>query len=539
VDALTLSSPVVWQWFGAMVFLSAAYGLINYSRDKFEDYLRYHTEIALKTKRLQFFHAVPYAVLEDASFQNLAKLQEEKGYVLTNLQHTLVYGIGSLFAVLGLLTVFAYLPWQATALFLFAQVIRFYFLRKAREWSWDVLSWETREGRRGIYYQQTLSRPSSAMTAKSLDLVRPMFRRWKKIVDEVLRSKLKMSDATARAQFWGAFFESLGFALALFLILRSVLSGASAVSVAIVFISTYQRFQQAFGSLISNLNWLYKDAVYLPIVHAFFSYPVESDAGRSLPSGPLAVRFEDVYFRYPTSTQDILRGLTLSFSLGEHLALAGLNGAGKSTFLKLLMRMYEPTKGRITVNGVDLRAIKPSAWRQALSVLLQNDIEFDDLVRDQVRYGALDQPVAKQRFRMALSTSGLAEVLKEFPKGLDTHAGKQYAMPEENAIEFSGGQKQIVAITRTLYRDAKIYIFDEPTSAVDAEKEERFFEALPEALPHQAVIYVSHRFSVLRRAERIIVIDQGRVIEDGTHDELMAKEGRYAELFTLQAKMYQ
>lgn len=539
VDALTSASPTAWQWFGIMVFLSAAYGALGYTRDKFEDYLRYHTETALKARKLEFLHAVPYKVLEDATFQNLATLQENKSYVLQNLQHSFVYGIGSLFSVFGLMAVFAYLPWQATVLFLMAQAIRFYFLQQVRAWSWEVLSWETREGRRGTYYQQILSKPNSAMTAKSLDLASPMLRRWKKLINDVLRSKLKTSDAAARSQMWGAIFETLGLGLALYLITRNVLLGASTVSVAVVFISTYQRFQQTFGSMISQANWIYKESSYLPVLKAFFAYPTESDVGQSLPRGPLVIRFEDVYFHYPTSSQDVLRGLTLSFSLGDHIALAGLNGAGKSTLLKLLMRMYEPTKGRMTVNGIDLRAIKPSAWRRALSVLSQSDVEFDDLVREQVRYGALDKPMARSRFRMALSTSGLAEVAKEFPKGLETHAGKQYAMPEENAIELSGGQKQILAIARTLYRDAKIYLFDEPTSAVDAEKEERFFEALPEALPEKAVIYVSHRFSVLRRAERIIVIDQGRVIEDGTHEELIAKEGRYAELFTLQAKMYQ
>ena len=126
-----------------------------------------------------------------------------------------------------------------------------------------------------------------------------------------------------------------------------------------------------------------------------------------------------------------------------------------------------------------------------------------------------------------------------FPRGMETHAGKQYAMPEDEPIELSGGQQQIVAIARTLYRHSRISIFDEPTSAVDAEKEERFFEALPEAFQSKAVIYVSHRFSTLRRAGRILVMDQGKIIEDGSHEELMTKRGRYAELFTLQAKMYQ
>lgn len=539
VDALTRQSSSAWNWLAALVAISAAYGIVGFARDKYEDYLRFHTDIALKTKKLEYLHAVPYGILEDATFQNLAALQTEKGYVLQNLQHSFVYGLGSLFSVLGLLTVVAYLPWQATVLFLLAQTTRMYFLSKMREWSWDVLTLETREGRRGIYYQGILSKPLSAMTAKSLDLARPMMKRWRRLVQGVLRTRLKASDAAGMAQIGGTVFETLGFALALFLITRDVLLTTSTVSVAVIFVSTYQRFQQAFGNLISQVNWVYKDGVYLPVLQSFFSYPTESDMGKSLPTGPLTMRFEHVSFQYPGSSHKVLHDLNLTFTQGEHLALAGLNGAGKSTLLKLFMRVYEPTEGRITVNGVDLRTIKPSVWRKALSVLSQHDVVFDDVVREQIRYGALDEQERKARMRLALDTSGLGEVAKAFPKGLATHAGKEFAMPEEQAIELSGGQKQILAIARTLYRDAKIYVFDEPTSAVDAEKEERFFEALPEALQSQAVIYVSHRFSVLRRAERIVVIDQGRIIEDGTHEELMAKAGRYAELFTLQAKMYQ
>ena len=122
---------------------------------------------------------------------------------------------------------------------------------------------------------------------------------------------------------------------------------------------------------------------------------------------------------------------------------------------------------------------------------------------------------------------------------METHVGKVYAMPEDEAIELSGGQKQILAIARTLYRNARLYIFDEPTSAVDAEREESFFAKLPETLQGKTLLFVSHRFSTLRRAKRILVIDQGKIIEDGSHEDLVVLKGRYAELFTLQAKMYQ
>lgn len=287
------------------------------------------------------------------------------------------------------------------------------------------------------------------------------------------------------------------------------------------------------------MRLLQRESAFIVIFKNFFSIPSIKDSGVKPSAQPLRICFEDVWFHYPASEQNVLRGVNLDFSEGDHIALIGLNGAGKSTLLKLLMGVYEPTKGRITVNGVDLAKIRPSAWRKTLAVLQQDPPRFDDTLHNQIVYGDFKEKLSQKRLARALKTSGFGPMAEEMPDGLATHAGKQFAMPEDNAIELSGGQNQILAIARTLYRDARIYIFDEPTSAVDAEKEERFFEALPKAFQGKAIIFVSHRFSTLRRAKRILVMDGGRIIEDGSHEELMYKKGRYAELFTLQAKMYQ
>jgi ABC-type multidrug transport system fused ATPase/permease subunit len=164
---------------------------------------------------------------------------------------------------------------------------------------------------------------------------------------------------------------------------------------------------------------------------------------------------------------------------------------------------------------------------------------YSDTATEQIWYGDREEKLDKQHLDESIEASGFDEIVTELPRGLQTYVGKHYAMPEDQAIELSGGQNQILTIARTLYRDARIYVFDEPTSAVDAEKEESFFSRLPETLAGKAIIFVSHRFSTLRRAKRILVLEEGRLIEDGTHEELLELKGRYAELFTLQAKNYQ
>lgn len=331
----------------------------------------------------------------------------------------------------------------------------------------------------------------------------------------------------------------LCFAFALFVLIERVGTGALTMGSFVVFISTFPLLWGRIGNAMNHFRLLRRDASFIVLIRDFFSLQPEVDEGQELSKKSLHVEFKNVWFRYPGSKEDVLRGVSFSFVEGERIALVGLNGAGKSTILKLLMGVFRPTKGHILVNGTDLSKLRPSSWRRALSVLGQDVPRFDDTVVNQILYGDFEQKKDTRRLDMSVETSGLKDMLPEMKRGLKTHAGKQYSMPEDKAIELSGGQNQIVGIARTLYRDARLYIFDEPTSAVDPEKEERFFNALPDVLGGKGVVFVSHRFSTLRRAQRIIVIDNGRVIEEGSHEELLYKKGRYAELFTLQAKAYQ
>lgn len=456
-----------------------------------------------------------------------------------NLQQTGMWILRTFFGLLGLFAVFAFLPWPVIALIVASQILLFFLYRRAAEWNWSVVSFESREGRRAAYREQILSHPSTLLPTKALGLAEPFLASWKAVISEILGLRIKEAKAGATAAGLSEFLGAASFALGLWMTVSDVLRGAISVSVAAVFISSFNRFSDKLSGLVSNIKWLMKEASVFPRLKEYFSYELESEKGKGISKDPLRVSFENVWFRYPGTETDILKGVTFSFTEGDHLAFVGLNGAGKTTLLKLLMRVYEPTQGKILVNGVNLSSMKPAEWRKVLAVLTQDSPAYDDVLREQVRYGDAVHPLDTKRLKLAIETSGLDDVASVFPKGLETHAGRRYSMPEDEAIELSGGQKQILAIARTMYRQARIYILDEPTSAVDAEKEESFFSILPEALQSQAVIFVSHRFSTLRRAERIIVIDDGRIIEDGTHEELLLQKGRYAELFQLQAKMYQ
>ncbi|HEU0050988.1 MAG TPA: ABC transporter ATP-binding protein [Patescibacteria group bacterium] len=527
-------------WGGGLVALTLVSGGLQTFREWMTNNQRYRMEVTLREESMELMTRLPYAVLEDPEFQALSAAFSQKNYVLLNFQTNSSRIFQNVISLAGVLGGLVFIPWTASVLAFASLAATSYLFIRFEKWSWGVMVAETREGRRANYIQTLLTQPASLLPAKALELPIPFMRIWRRLSEKLLKERRSLSNRSLGVNLLGVLLETAGFASGLVILVPQVLVHAASVSSFVVFVSAYQRLTDLMESFSWQLGFTLQESGFLAIFKRLFTIPPELDRGKEIDKEPLRVRFEDVWFRYPDTKRDVIRGLSMEFSQGDQIALVGLNGAGKSTLLKLLMGVYEPTRGRITVNGQDLREIKPSSWRKALSVLTQNDALYDDVIRNQVHYGNYSRPLEEKRFERALAVSGLKQLAHDLPRGIETHAGKYYAMPEDEAIEPSGGQRQIIAIARTLYREARFYIFDEPTSSVDAEKEERFFQLLPSALNGSGVIFVSHRFSTLRRgAERIIVIDDGRIIEDGTHEELMAKGGRYAELFALQAKSYQ
>ena len=244
------------------------------------------------------------------------------------------------------------------------------------------------------------------------------------------------------------------------------------------------------------------------------------------------IRFEQVSFRYDADGPLVLDGLDLTIPAGASLAVVGLNGAGKTTLVKLLCRLYEPEAGRITADGVDIRSFDGAAWQRRVAAIFQDFVHFELPVRDNVGFAASDDAV-----RHALDRAGALEFVDALPKGIDTPLSRQYT----DGADLSGGQWQRIAIARALLAvdgGARVLVLDEPTAALDARAEVAFFERFLDLTHGATSIVISHRFSTVRRADRIAVLEHGRVLEHGTHQELLTHGGRYAELFTLQAARF-
>jgi ABC-type multidrug transport system fused ATPase/permease subunit len=259
----------------------------------------------------------------------------------------------------------------------------------------------------------------------------------------------------------------------------------------------------------------------------------------TLPAGAPAagIRFENVWFAYPGNERHALRGLHLEVSAGRSLAIVGENGAGKTSLVKLLCGLYTPTAGHITVDGVDVADLDPAAWRSRVAVLFQDFARYQLPVRDNIAFGAPHLAGDLERLRSAARQAGVLELIESLPQGWETILSREYT----GGVDLSGGQWQRIALARALFAvqaGARVLILDEPTAALDVRAEAELYDRFLELTAGLTTILISHRFSTVRRADRIVVLEGGAVVEDGTHAELMALGGRYAEMFTLQAARF-
>ncbi|WP_220136241.1 ABC transporter ATP-binding protein [Streptomyces himalayensis] len=266
--------------------------------------------------------------------------------------------------------------------------------------------------------------------------------------------------------------------------------------------------------------------------------PVPRQGDQTVHEGPLHVRFEGVSFRYPGTERTVLDALDLDIRPGELLAVVGLNGAGKSTLIKLLSGLYEPTGGRLTANGTDLADLAPEAWRRSISVVFQDFVRYELSAADNVTLGQAAVPRDDTALAAAARDAGLTAVLERLPQGWDT----PLARSRTDGVDLSGGQWQQVVLARALYAvhtGARLLVLDEPTAHLDVRTEFDVFDRLARARGDDtSVVLISHRLSTVRQADRIVLLDGGRITESGSHDELIARQGTYAEMFAIQAERF-
>jgi ATP-binding cassette subfamily B protein len=399
-------------------------------------------------------------------------------------------------------------------------------------------SWRSPETRKLTYLERVLASDEHAKEVKLLGVGDLLLRRYRDQAERFVEDDRKLA---VRRAIWGfllARLSSIAFYGCYGAIVLGTVAGGLTLGDMTLYLVAFRQAQQAFSGILSAIGGMYEDSLYVENLFDFLAIPTGAAAPRARGPAPVdddGLRFEGVGFKYAGTDRWAVRGVDLRVPPGASLALVGENGAGKTTLVKLLTGLYTPTEGRILLEGKDLADWEPDALRRRIAVLFQDFGRYQLQLRENVGFGdvpKIDDDVALDG---AASAAGAGEIVARSPEGWGTQLGRWF----KGGVELSGGEWQKVALSRALLRDgASIVVLDEPTSALDAEAEHKVFERLREVTEGRIAIFVSHRYSTVRRADRILVLSEGRIVEDGSHDELVAKGGRYARNFALQAEGY-
>lgn len=533
----SLAHPV-WFWagleFGLAVFSSLLGRAVTLADSLLGDLVSNETSEriirhAATLDLYQFEDPVFYDKLERARMQTAGRTVL-MSMVLSQAQDF----ISILFLAGGLI---AFNPWLLLILLL-AVVPSFIGENKFNQESYSLTRSWTPERREIDYLRYIGASNETAKEIKIFGLEHFIAERFRLISERYFLANRKL--AVKRAG-WGSLFSALGIASyygAYAFVLWQAVAGAISIGTLTFLAGAFGRMQSLLQGMVARFARIAETALYLQDLFDFFEIkPLAAGQRNGLPV-PRPIRagftFENVGFKYAESEKWALRHLSFTLRPGEKLALVGENGAGKTTIVKLLANLYQPTEGRILLDGVDLRDYDPVDLRREIGIIFQDFARFTMTAAENIAVGNIDAKEDAGRIESAAQKSLADTVVETLPKKYAQLLGKRFA----GGTELSGGQWQKVALARAYMRDAQLVILDEPTAALDARAEHEVFVRFAELMQGKSAVLISHRFSTVRMADRILFLEHGQLLEIGSHEELLAQGGKYAELFKLQAKGY-
>jgi ATP-binding cassette subfamily B protein len=325
---------------------------------------------------------------------------------------------------------------------------------------------------------------------------------------------------------------------ALFIITKSAVTGKITLGEMAMVLLAFRQGMTYIKEIFSSLASLYEDTLFISDTFEFLGMKekIVPEQPMSVPTGlNNKIAVENLSFSYPGSSDRTLSNVSFELRKGEIVAIVGHNGAGKSTLVKLLTRLYDPTSGKILFDGNDIRNYDPDNYRRRFSVVFQDFMLYNLSAGENIRLGDAESDYSAARIRKAAESSGISKLIESMPAGYDTVIGNLF----DDSRELSWGEWQKIAISRSLYREADVLILDEPSSALDSDAEFEIFNRFREIISGKTAILISHRFSNVKLADRIIVLDRGTIAESGTHEELLGIKGLYFEMFTKQAGRFE
>jgi ATP-binding cassette subfamily B protein len=499
--------------------------------------------------KAQLSHKVNVLILEKALTLDLTHFEDSEFYdKLTRARReasarplSLVMRTSGLFQNALQISSFAVLlagfsPW-AVFILLFGGLPAFFAETKFSGDAFRLFRWRAPETRMQTYLETAIAREDHVKEVKLFDLGKLFLGRYKAIYEGLYE---KDRNLTMRREGYGLLFTMVSIA-ALYSAYAwcaiEAARGLISVGDMTMYIMMFRQGQAAVTASMGNIGGMYEDNLYLSTLYEYLEVEVEPTKGTAV-SGPdpeAGVVFENVEFRYPGSDKPAVTNINMQIKRGRSLALVGENGSGKTTLIKLLTRLYRPTYGRVLLDGRDLQEWDQDVLRRRIGVIFQDFVRYQLMVGENIGAGDVREFENEERWKNAAGQGKAAPFIEDMPAGYQTQLGKWF----KDGRELSGGQWQKIALSRAFMReDADILVLDEPTAAMDAAAEAEVFEHFRSLMGHKIAIVISHRFSTVRMADEILVLDQGHIVERGSHDALMQHDGVYSKLFTLQARGY-
>lgn len=509
-------------------------------QDYFNRLLYTKVPIVLYQKILSKISSLDMAYFEDSEFKNtLEKVRDSYHYRPLNMMEALLFTFQSMVQIIVGAIIISQLSWILLVIILVVAIPELINRIKESELSWGIWDAKSKDRKKFWYVANLLQERDTVKELKIFNLPNWFLSEIKHVQQTIYEENKKIATKYLAGN---SFLSLLGGAVyigTLVFVIWKALLGLITIGGISYYVNVLTGFNQGIGGLFKNIVKLFSESLYVSSIFVVLDAESKVEISKNpiklnLKSSP-KIEFKSVDFKYAGAESYTLRDFNLTINPGEKVALVGENGAGKSTIIKLLARFYDVTSGEILINDVNIKDIDLADWYKSIGVLFQDFVRYEYPVKENIRFGKIDEIEDMKKIIEAATSAGADPVIKKFAKGYEQMLGRTF----EGGMELSAGQWQKIALARGFLRNAEVLVLDEPTSAIDAKAEAEIFNKVEKLSRDKTVIIISHRFSTVRNADKIYVIDGGKIVEDGSHETLMKLDGQYASLFKLQAKGYQ
>jgi len=543
----TTNLSQIWFFVGGLLVINLAQSLFSTLTSIAQQLLQERVANRVQLMVLEKANTLDLTFFEDSEFYDkLRQASDESIYKPLQIISQLFDFFQTVVTLFSMLFLLLSLAWWLAVIALLMPIPSFLSSSRYGWRGYQKMRRENPERRRMLYLFRLLTFDTYNKEIKLFHLGPFFIKQYEELAEEFYQENKKIVVGRYLVGFgWGTLSILVNSAIYIYVALR-VLARAISIGSLSMYVLAASQVGASFRGILTDLSDIYENNLFVSTLYEFLEYqprivsppeptPLHSDAA-TLKFG-LDIEFREVSFTYPgkdPETEAALKKVSFTIKAGEAIALVGRNGAGKTTLVKLLTRLYEPDSGQILVGGHDVREYDIEHLRRAIGVIFQDYVTYYMSARDNIGVGKIGEVENLEMVESAASKSGASTVIAKLPDGYKTMLGRWF----KDGFQLSGGEWQKVALARAFMRNAPILVLDEPTSSLDAQAEYEIFTKFRELTEGRTAIFISHRFSTVRLADRIFVIEHGILKESGSHAELMALEGRYAELFNLQARAY-